>query len=83
MFLHLTKQTAVQVTRGTPFTSWLHQIHVLGSNDEAQTLPDCIPQKKNSITIKGTATQMTKTKMTEVKVNYTILWNKCCKGSYS
>jgi hypothetical protein len=46
MFLHLTKQTAVQVTRGTPFTSWLHQIHVLGRNDEAQTLPDCISQKK-------------------------------------
>jgi hypothetical protein len=28
MFLHLTKHTAVQVARGTPFPSWLHQIHV-------------------------------------------------------
>jgi hypothetical protein len=24
-----------------------------------------------------------KTKMTEVKVNYTIFWIKCCKGTYS
>jgi hypothetical protein len=43
----------------------------LGSNEKAQTLPDCLSQKKNSITIKDTASQMTKTKMTEVKVNYT------------
>jgi hypothetical protein len=55
----------------------------LGSNDEAQTLSDCLSQKKNSITIKDTASQMTTTKMTEVKVNYTILRNKCCRGTYS
>jgi hypothetical protein len=52
----------------------------LGSNDEAQTLPDSLSQKKkNTITIKDTASQMTKNKkMTEVQVNYTILRNKCC-----
>jgi hypothetical protein len=81
MFLHLTKHTAVQVEGGHPLPAGcIKSMLTLGSNDEAQTLPDSLSQKKkNTITIKDTASQMTKNKkMTEVQVNYTILRNKCC-----
>jgi hypothetical protein len=77
MFLHLTKHTAVQVAKDPLPAGCIKSMCTLGSNDEAQTLPDCLSLKKNSIrpTIKDTASQMTKTKMTETKDNYTILSN--------
>ena len=72
MFLHLMKHTRVQVARETPFTSWLHQIHVyIGQQRQSSNFTRLSITKKNTITIKDTASQMTKTKMTEVKVNYT------------
>ena len=84
MFLHLTKHTRVQVARGTPFTSWQHQIHkYIGQQRRSSDFTKLFITKKNSITIKGIASQITKTKMTEVKVNYTILRNKYCEGSYN
>jgi hypothetical protein len=64
MFLHLTKHTAVQVEGGHPLPAGcIKSMLTLGSNDEAQTSPDCLfKKKKKSITIKDTASQMTKTK---------------------
>jgi hypothetical protein len=65
MFLHLTKHTAVQVARGTPFPSWLHQIHVyIGQQRRSSNFTRLSITKKNSITIRDTAvSQMTKVKV--------------------
>ncbi len=43
MFLHLTKHTAVQVEGGHPLPAGcIKSMCSLGSNDEAQTSPDCL-----------------------------------------
>jgi hypothetical protein len=87
MFLHLKKHTAVQVEEGHPLPAGcIKSMCTLGSNDEAQTLPDCLSKKKkkNSNYYQGhSVSNDKKQKMTEVKVNYTILRNKYCEGSYN
>jgi hypothetical protein len=82
MFLHLTKHIAVQLARGTTFSSWLHKIHVfIGQQWRSSDFTRLL--KKNLNYYQGQSVLNDKNKMTEVKVNYTILLIKFCKGTYS